>query len=170
MKPFPTVEQLMFPNNEEDTSYLDLEEDSDEPFGIHFEDDDWESYLPRLKPVGLNFMLNTNCGVIQGRKRTDYHRKRSKLQVYGRTAPARQACLCRLGKCIGFREDSLQSFALRAEIYTFAPYHDILMTPRFQFSQYYAFEVPNALSTVFEERNSGKRPLLFKLLCTYASC
>ncbi|KAI8076326.1 uncharacterized protein BX664DRAFT_344388 [Halteromyces radiatus] len=158
--PFPTAEQLMFPNNEEDTSYLDLEEDSDEPFGYTFEDEDWESYLPQLKPVGLNFMLNTNCGVVQGRKRTDYHRKRSKLQVYGRTAAARQACICRLGKCIGFRENSLQSFALRAEIYTFAPYHDILMTPRYQFSQYYEFEVPNALSTVFEERSSGSYQLL----------
>lgn len=44
-----------------------------------------------LKPVGLNFMLNTNCGVLQGRKRSDYHRRRSKLHVYVRTAPARQS-------------------------------------------------------------------------------
>lgn len=35
-------------------------------------------------------MLNTNCGVIQSRKRSDYHRRRSKLHVYGKTAPARQ--------------------------------------------------------------------------------
>lgn len=146
----------MFPNNEEDTSYLDLEEDSDEHYGYTFEDEDWENYLPQLKPVGLNFMLNTNCGVLQGRKRkSEYHRRRTKLQSYGRTDAAREACLCRLGKCIGFREEALQSFVLRAEIYTFAPYHDILSTPRFQFNQYYEFEVPNALSSVFEERTSG---------------
>lgn len=51
-------------------------------------------YMPfyrSLKPVGLNFMLNTNCGVLQGRKRSDYHRRRSKLHVYVRTAPARQS-------------------------------------------------------------------------------
>lgn len=36
-------------------------------------------------------MLNTNCGVLQGRKRSDYHRRRSKLHVYVRTAPARQS-------------------------------------------------------------------------------
>lgn len=36
-------------------------------------------------------MLNTNCGVLQGRKRSEYHRRRSKLHVYGRTAPARQS-------------------------------------------------------------------------------
>lgn len=133
-----------------------------------------------LKPLGLNFMLNTNCGVIQSRKRSEYHRRRSKLHVYGKTAPARQckfassffrklslltnrkkiACLCRLGKCVGFREEALQSFALRAEIYTFAPYHEILNTPRFKYSKYYQFEVPNALSTVFEERSSGSYQLL----------
>ena len=54
-----------------------------------------------LKPLGLNFMLNTNCGVIQSRKRSEYHRRRSKLHVYGKTAPARQCkyiyeyrCIC----------------------------------------------------------------------------
>ncbi|KAF1803269.1 hypothetical protein FB192DRAFT_1075853 [Mucor lusitanicus] len=158
--PFPTVEQLMFPNNEEDITYLDVEEDSDEEAGLKFEDQDWEQYLPCLKPLGLNFMLNTNCGVIQSRKRSEYHRRRSKLHVYGKTAPARQSCLCRLGKCIGFREEALQSFALRAEIYTFAPYHEILNTPRYKYSKYYQFEVPNALSTVFEERTSGSYQLL----------
>ncbi|KAI8393406.1 uncharacterized protein BYT42DRAFT_5272 [Radiomyces spectabilis] len=158
--PFPTVEQLMFPNTEEDINFLDLEEDSEEPFGIKFEDQDWEHYLPCLKPIGLNFMLNTNCGVLQGRKRSDYHRRRSKLHVYGKTVPARQSCLCRLSKCIGFREEALQSFALRAEIYTFAPYHDILNTPRYQYSQYFQFEVPNALSTVYEEKTSGSYQLL----------
>lgn len=68
------------------------------------------------------------------------------------------ACLCRLGKTIGFREEALKSFALRAEIYTFAPYHEILDAPRYQYSQYFQFEVPNALSTVFEEKSSGKKP------------
>ncbi|KAI9008463.1 hypothetical protein CLU79DRAFT_512000 [Phycomyces nitens] len=158
--PFPTVEQIMFPNSEEDINYLDVEEDSDEPFGIKFEDQDWEQNLPCLKPLGLNFMLNTNCGIIQGRKRSDYHRRRSKLHVYGKTSPARQSCLCRLGKCIGFREEALQSFVSRAEIYTFAPYHDILNTPRYKYSQYFSFEVPNALSTVFEEKTTESYQLL----------
>ncbi|KAI7885791.1 hypothetical protein K492DRAFT_123348 [Lichtheimia hyalospora FSU 10163] len=150
--PFPTVEQLMFPEKE-DVRYVDVTEDSDEELGIKFEDQDWEHYLPSLKPVGLNFMLNTNCGVLQGRKRSDYHRRRSKLHVY-------VPCLCRLGKCIGFKEEALRSFAQRAEIYAFAPYHDILDTPRYKFSQYFQFEVPNALSTVFEERESGSYQLL----------
>ncbi|KAL0077233.1 hypothetical protein F4703DRAFT_1743001 [Phycomyces blakesleeanus] len=164
--PFPTVEQIMFPNSEEDISYLDVEEDSDEPFGVKFEDQDWEKNLPCLKPLGLNFMLNTNCGIIQGRKRSDYHRRRSKLHVYGKTSPARQSCLCRLGKCIGFREEALQSFVSRAEIYTFAPYHDILSTPRYKYSQYFSFEVPNALSTVFEEKTTDGHPTLVLEKCS----
>ena len=150
----------MFPNADGDVMYLDVEEDSDEPYGHTFEDDDWETYLPQLKPVGLNYMLNTNCGIVQGKRRMDYHRKRSRIQAYGRTAPARQTCPCRLAKCIGFQEDALQSFALRAEIYTFAPYHSVLNSSRYQFSQYYTYEVPNAMSTVFEERNSGSYQLL----------
>ncbi|KAI7850621.1 hypothetical protein BDC45DRAFT_518069 [Circinella umbellata] len=157
--PFPTVEQLMFPDKD-DIRYLDVEDDSDEELGLKFEDNDWEQYIPSLKPVGLNFMLNTNCGVLQGRKRSEYHRRRSKLHVYGRTSPARQTCLCRLGKCIGFKEEALRSFALRAEIYAFAPYHEIPNATRYQYSQYYQFEVPNALSTVFEERSSGSYQLL----------
>jgi hypothetical protein len=35
-----------------------------------------------------------------------------------------------------------------------------LNTPRFKYSKYYQFEVPNALSTVFEERSSGSYQLL----------
>ncbi|KAI8140299.1 hypothetical protein BJV82DRAFT_671729 [Fennellomyces sp. T-0311] len=157
--PFPTVEQLMFPDKE-DIRYLDVAEDSDEELGLKFEDNDWEQYLSCLKPVGLNFMLNTNCGVLQGRKRSEYHRRRSKLHVYGRTSPARQTCLCRLGKCIGFKEEALNSFALRAEVYTFAPYHEMLSAARYKYSQFYQFEVPNALSTVFEETTSGSYQLL----------
>jgi hypothetical protein len=36
----------MFPNEEEDITYLDVEEDSDEETGLKFEDSDWEQYLP----------------------------------------------------------------------------------------------------------------------------
>lgn len=46
-----------------------------------------------LKPVGLNFLLNTNCGVLQGRRRAEHHRKRSGLHSYGKTLPARQCKL-----------------------------------------------------------------------------
>ncbi|KAL1926772.1 hypothetical protein VTP01DRAFT_5418 [Rhizomucor pusillus] len=157
--PFPTVEQIMFPGKE-DIQNLDVAEDSEDELGVKFEDRDWENHISCLKPLGLNFMLNTNCGVLQGRKRSEYHRRRSRLHVYGKTAPARQTCLCRLGKRIGFKEDALQTFASRAEIYTFAPYHDILYTPRYEYSQYLHFEVPNSLSTVFEETETGSYQLL----------
>lgn len=124
--------------------------------------------------MGLNFLLNTNCGVLQGRRRAEHHRKRSGLHSYGKTLPARQckqgtafwncrlqfthfhylACLCRLGKSIGFTDDALGTFQLRKEIYTFAPYHEVLNAHR-NFSQ--QFEVPSMLSTIYEETRSGKR-------------
>jgi hypothetical protein len=63
------------------------------------------------------------------------------------------ACLCRLGKSIGFTDDALSTFQLRKEIYTFAPYHEVLNAHR-NFSQ--QFEIPSMLSTIYEETRSGK--------------
>ncbi|KAG2187033.1 hypothetical protein INT44_003261 [Umbelopsis vinacea] len=155
--PFPSVEQILLPNDDEDVAVLDVEEDYDQPYGIKFEDQDWDQYLAGLKPVGLNFLLNTNCGVLQGRRRAEHHRKRSGLHSYGKTLPARQSCLCRLGKTIGFTDDALSTFQLRKEIYTFAPYHEVLNAHR-NFSQ--QFEVPSMLSTIYEETRSGSYQLL----------
>lgn len=67
------------------------------------------------------------------------------------------ACLCRLGKSIGFTDDALATFQLRKEIYTFAPYHEVLNSQR-NFPQ--QFEVPSMLSTIYEETRSGSYQLL----------
>ncbi|CAM0141394.1 unnamed protein product [Umbelopsis sp. WA50703] len=155
--PFPSVEQILLPTNDDDVAVLDVEEDSDQPYGIKFEDQDWDQFLPALKPVGLNFLLNTNCGVLQGRRRAEHHRKRSGLHSYGKTLPARQSCLCRLGKSIGFTDDALATFQLRKEIYTFAPYHEVLNSQRNLPQQ---FEVPSMLSTIYEETRSRSYQLL----------
>ncbi|KAG9296240.1 hypothetical protein G9A89_014832 [Geosiphon pyriformis] len=153
---FPSVEQILFPNQEEETTFLDLAEDPNAPFGIKFEDQDWQQYLPCLKPLGLNLLLNTNCGVLQGEKRVDQHRKLSSLNIHAKTKPARQVCLCRLGKEIGFTDDALQSFVRRKEIYTFAPCHPSLK----ELIRNDQWEVPSMVSSIYEETGSGSYQLL----------
>ncbi|KAL1921766.1 uncharacterized protein VTP21DRAFT_10408 [Calcarisporiella thermophila] len=145
--PFPSVEQLLFLDGQEDITALDIVEDARQPPGIRFEDEDWNQHLPSLKPIGLNLLLNTSCGVTHGRRRTEHHKRQSGLHVHGRTKPARQACLCSIGRAIGFVDRALSSFKRRKEIYTFAPYHDSLQY-RIPF---YHYEIPSMLSSIFEE-------------------
>jgi hypothetical protein len=40
------VEQILLPDADEDVAVLDVEEDSDQPYGIKFEDQDWDQFLP----------------------------------------------------------------------------------------------------------------------------
>ncbi|KAF0467800.1 calcium ATPase [Gigaspora margarita] len=124
--PFASVDQILFPNEEEDITVLDIAEDPSTSFRVKFEDQDWDQHLSRLKPLGLNLLLNTNCGVLQGRKRADQHRKNSSFQINAKINPARQSCLCRLGKEIGFTDDALQSFKKRKEIFVNSPCHPSL--------------------------------------------
>ncbi|CAG8547848.1 12207_t:CDS:10, partial [Dentiscutata heterogama] len=154
--PFASVDQILFPNEEEDITVLDIAEDPSTSFRVKFEDQDWDQHLSRLKPLGLNLLLNTNCGVLQGRKRAEQHRKNSSFQIHAKINPARQSCLCRLGKEIGFTDDALQSFIKRKELFATAPCHPSLKE-RMAKDQW---EVPSMLSSIYEELNSGSCQLL----------
>ncbi|RUS34187.1 hypothetical protein BC938DRAFT_482019, partial [Jimgerdemannia flammicorona] len=44
--PFPTVEQIVFPNVEDDITILEVAEDATRATGIRFEDQDWSQHLP----------------------------------------------------------------------------------------------------------------------------
>ncbi|CAG8597551.1 12236_t:CDS:10 [Cetraspora pellucida] len=154
--PFASVDQILFPNEEEDITVLDIAEDPSTSFRVKFEDQDWDQHLSRLKPLGLNLLLNTNCGVLQGRKRAEQHRKNSSFHIHAKIKPARQSCLCRLGKEIGFTDDALQSFVKRKEIFVNAPCHPSLKE-RMTKDQW---EVPSMNSSIYEELNSGICQLL----------
>lgn len=41
---------------------LDLTHNHHDPFKLHFDDQEWDKYLPSLKPLGLAILLNT-CNV-----------------------------------------------------------------------------------------------------------
>ncbi|PKK76448.1 calcium ATPase [Rhizophagus irregularis] len=154
--PFASVEQIIFPNESEDIAVLDIAEDPSTSFGVQFEDQDWDQHLSRLKPLGLNLLLNTNCGVLKGKKRAEQHRKSSSLHIRAKTKPARQSCLCRLGKEIGFTDDALKAFAKRKEIFTVTPCHPSLKQ-RIRNDQW---EMPIMNSSIYEEVEQGSFQLL----------
>ncbi|CAG8734899.1 8203_t:CDS:2, partial [Funneliformis caledonium] len=154
--PFASVDQIYFPKANEDPTLLDIAEDPSTEFGVKFEDQDWNQHLSRLKPLGLNLLLNTNCGVLRGRKREHQHRKYSSFCINAKTKPARQSCLCRLGREIGFTDDALNAFAKKKEIFTIAPCHPSLQE-RIRNDQW---EVPSMVSSIYEEEGQSGYQLL----------
>ncbi|CAI2180491.1 8935_t:CDS:10 [Funneliformis geosporum] len=154
--PFASVDQIYFPNANEDHTLLDIAEDPSTEFGVKFEDQDWNQHLSRLKPLGLNLLLNTNCGVLKGRKREHQHRKYSSFCIHTKSKPARQSCLCRLGREIGFTDDALNAFAKKKEIFTSAPCHPSLQE-RIRNDQW---EVPSMVSSIYEEEGQSGYQLL----------
>ncbi|OZJ02713.1 hypothetical protein BZG36_03847 [Bifiguratus adelaidae] len=153
--PFPSVEEVMFPMPSEELAVLEVVEDLYRPGMVRFEETDWEQHMSSLKPLGLNLLLNTNCGVLHGRRRGEHHRKRSNLHFHGKTKPARQSCVCSLGKLIGFTENALKTFAKRKELFTFCPFH-----PSLDYAvRNYQYEIPSMVSSVYEEMSSGSYQL-----------
>ncbi|TPX40139.1 hypothetical protein SeMB42_g06136 [Synchytrium endobioticum] len=153
--PIPSVEQLFFLDEAGEPVVIDVIEDGNEPYGIYFEDRDWEKHIKLLKPLGLETLLNTDCAVLQGRRRNDNHRKSNNMHLHGRVQPARQTCLCRVGREIGFIDDALKPFVSRQLIQTFAPLYPCVS----QNEALYHFEIPSMFSQVFEETNTGNLQL-----------
>ncbi|CAO3568429.1 unnamed protein product [Mortierella alpina] len=148
---FPAVEQVLVATPDEETVVLDVLEDDLSPNGLRFEDRDWETYIQSLKPIGLNQLLNTNCGTLSAPRRREAHRKCNTLHYHSKTRAAQQTCLCRLGKEIGFTGEALFPFTLQKEIMCFHPY---LPQPPMTFGKLATFEIPTMLSTIYHEKAS----------------
>ncbi|TPX71870.1 hypothetical protein SpCBS45565_g00930 [Spizellomyces sp. 'palustris'] len=143
--PTPSVEQLFFFDESGDPVVLDVAEDSSDHV-VRFHDKNWQEYISSLKPLGLNLLLNTDCGASLGRIRLDHHRKSNGMHLHGRVKSARQACLCQVGRQIGFSSDSLKSFVYQKAIHAFAPYQANLSN-----GPEYHFEIPSFFAQVFKE-------------------
>ncbi|KAF9351305.1 hypothetical protein BGX26_010654 [Mortierella sp. AD094] len=148
---FPAVEQVLVATEDEETIVLDVLEDNFSPNGLRFEDKDWDNYLQSLKPIGLNQLLNTNCGALSAPRRREPHRKCNTLHYHSRTRAAQQTCLCRLGKEIGFTKEALYPFTLQKEIMCFHPY---LPMPPMTFGKLVTYEIPTMVSTIYHEQSS----------------
>ncbi|KAF8982648.1 hypothetical protein BGZ46_000897 [Entomortierella lignicola] len=148
---FPAVEQVLVATEDEETIVLDVLEDDYTPNGLRFEDKDWDNYLPSLKPIGLNQLLNTNCGALSAPRRREPHRKCNTMHYHSKTRAAQQTCFCRLGKEIGFTKEALYPFTLQKEIMCFHPY---LPMPPMTFGKLVTYEIPTMLSTIYHEKSS----------------
>ncbi|KAF9913999.1 hypothetical protein BX616_009167 [Lobosporangium transversale] len=154
---FPAVEQILIATQDEETVVLDVLEDNFSSNGLHFEDKDWETYIQSLKPIGLNQLLNTNCGTLSALRRKEPHRKCNTLHYHCRTRAAQQTCLCRLGKEIGFTKEALYPFTLQKEILSYHPY---LPMPPMTFGKLISYEIPTMLSTIYHEKVSDSYMVL----------
>ncbi|KAI9014158.1 hypothetical protein DFJ74DRAFT_681622 [Hyaloraphidium curvatum] len=156
--PFPELEQVYCFDETGDAVVMDITEDPRAYNGLRFEESDWPRFISSLKPLGLNQILNTNCGFAQGRLRGDPHKKLLNIQLHGRMQPARETCQCRLAREMGFVPEALDRLKHINEIYTFAPYHDSI---RYTSQYEYAFEVPSMYCSVVQEEGSP----LYQLFC-----
>ncbi|KAF9974039.1 hypothetical protein BGZ73_002685 [Actinomortierella ambigua] len=168
---FPEMEQVLIATEGGDTEVLDLAEDPLSRTGVRFEDRDWSTYLPSLKPLGLNQLLNTKCEhTLSASRRHESHRKYTGLSAHGRNRAAQQTCLCRLGKEIGFTEEALQPFSLQREIFCYHPYLPSAAGSRGQgrrgggskavLGSRATFEIPTMLSTIYHDMTSDGYLLL----------
>ncbi|KAJ1984624.1 hypothetical protein H4R34_000527 [Dimargaris verticillata] len=170
-KPFPAVDQIMFINRNNTMVSIDVAEDKMYSNGVTFEDDGWEQHLTSLKPLGLNFLLNSNCGASSGLYLIDPHRRRNPLQRYCKVDSAQQTCLCRVGHEIGFTNAALASFTRCRQICVVAPCHP--STPVLTALQDAA--VPSVVSTLYREvisesyqlMSDGQVPLVLDLCSDY---
>ncbi|KAI9090541.1 hypothetical protein DFS34DRAFT_653986 [Phlyctochytrium arcticum] len=146
--PTPSPDQLFFCAENGEPVLLDLAEDSSDHI-VRFQDKDWQDYLALLKPLGLNMLLNTDCGAATGRVRLEHHRKSNGMHLHGCVKAGRQACLCQVGRQIGFSLDALRMFVSERVIHTFAPYF-----PTVGQGPDYHFEIPSCLSQIFKDVSS----------------
>ncbi|KAJ1674927.1 hypothetical protein EV182_002280, partial [Spiromyces aspiralis] len=120
---FCTPEQLIVPVSDEDIAIFDLGIPAGGAGAPVIEDVGWERYIENLKPLGLNFLLNTNCNTFRGKDRSGVHKRFSVLGGGGSKAPTQEVCLCKLGKTIGFTAQSTTGYERLVNIHVFSPRH-----------------------------------------------
>ena len=153
--PLPSMDQLFFLQEDGDPIVLDVSENRLAPNGMVFEDKDWETHLPLLKPIGLNQLLCAECGVRSGRKRNDIHLKNQFVGANGTLLPACEICLCSIGREIGFSLATMQQFSSKALIRSISPFHSTVK----QCAYDYHFEIPTMTSKLFVDDASGSYQL-----------
>ncbi|XP_062858998.1 transmembrane protein 94 isoform X2 [Trichomycterus rosablanca] len=92
---------------------LSLSQDQQNPVSIQFDDSSWQAYLPSLKPLGLNIMLNLcNAPVTQQLCSFSDHLSNLALQEsHGAVLPVNVPWgLCELSRLIGFTPGARELF------------------------------------------------------------
>ncbi|KAI8899738.1 hypothetical protein BC833DRAFT_584440 [Globomyces pollinis-pini] len=149
--PLPAVEQLFFIGQSGESIVLDVAFDSTTTNGVIFEDKDWKTHLKLLKPLGLSFLLNTDCGIHKGRRRNEVHLKSDLIPLHTTLSHPRQTCLCHIAREIGFSPTNSNQFQKSTQIETFAPHHQSIASMKID----YHYEIPSITSQLFSDSNGS---------------
>lgn len=104
-----------------DIEVLNISPDPKSPYGIQFDDPDWEQMLPSLKPLGVNMLLNSPCQYpIKSLRTQDFSRHLS-LAGNHNVVSSYQGCLCPMAKQIGFQDRILSMFRNKQQVMAYRP-------------------------------------------------
>ncbi|CAH0563701.1 unnamed protein product [Brassicogethes aeneus] len=146
---------------------LDLTHNHNEPFKLHFDDQEWNKHLASLKPLGLAILLNT-CNFDTQDHYTSFCQHITCEAMYNENLVpvTNRRCLCELAKEIGFSEHAQKIFALEQQLSTFRHLQtemvrrDNKYARSLQLSTKLKFPFPHMFAVVVKELSSGNMQLL----------
>ncbi|KAI8904807.1 hypothetical protein EDD86DRAFT_194553 [Gorgonomyces haynaldii] len=142
----PSLDQMLCFKDGEPV-ILDAQMHRSYPNGIRFEDTDWAQFKSVLKPVGLNALLSTDCGVRSGRQRNDLHFRREDIPMRSVLKPSRELCLCHVGREVGFTKQEVEKYTRKIALYSISTKHHSLSLPTVD----YHYEIPSMSSFLFQD-------------------
>ncbi|XP_066253701.1 transmembrane protein 94 isoform X1 [Euwallacea similis] len=146
---------------------LDLTHNHNDPFRLHFDDKNWQKYLPSLKPLGLAILLNT-CHIDTQENYSNFCAHISCEAMYNENLVpvSNRRCLCELAKEIGFVDQAQKIFQLEQQLSVFRHLQpemvrrDNKYARSLQLSTRLKFPFPHAFAVVVRELCSGNMQLL----------
>ncbi|CAH1129293.1 unnamed protein product [Ceutorhynchus assimilis] len=146
---------------------LDLTHNHTDPFGLGFDDQNWQKFLPSLKPLGLAILLNT-CHIDTQERYSNFCSHISCEAMYNENLVpvTNRRCLCELAKEIGFMDQAEKIFQLEQKLSVFRHLQpemvrrDNKYAKALQLSTRLKFPFPHAFAVVVRELCSGNMQLL----------
>ncbi|RWS16661.1 uncharacterized protein B4U79_14914 [Dinothrombium tinctorium] len=115
---FPTKKSKYYSSSK--VEVLDITHDPHSSYGIQFDDPDWKRFLPNLKPIGLNILLNT-CNNAAQEEYTQFcdHIQCESLNNEASVPVVNKRCLCELARQMGFSSDAVTGYDYIFQISSF---------------------------------------------------
>ncbi|XP_019880978.2 transmembrane protein 94 isoform X2 [Aethina tumida] len=154
-------------HNSATAEVLDLTHNHDDPFKLHFDDQEWDRHMSSLKPLGLAILLNT-CNFDTQDHYTAFCQHITCEAMYNENLVpvTNRRCLCELAKEIGFQDQAQKIFELGHQLSTFRHLQpemvrrDNKYARSLQLSTKLKFPFPHMFAVVVKEVTSGSMQLL----------
>ncbi|XP_050510004.1 transmembrane protein 94 isoform X2 [Diabrotica virgifera virgifera] len=162
----------MFPNFQPEspsavTEVLDLTHRHNDPFKLHFDDQEWNRYLSNLKPLGLAILLNT-CNIDTKEHYNTFCSHITCEAMYNENLVpvTNRRCLCELANEIGFVDQAQKIFTLQEQLSSFRHLQTEMMrrdnkyARSLQLSTKLKFPFPHMFAVIVQELSTGNMQLL----------